>query len=88
VEDLFLPGELKIYPVPASLVLHIEYGYMDADDLILELFDANGREVLVKQFPHTTEITETIDVTGMSSGIYYLRLRSDQKQLIRKIAIN
>jgi hypothetical protein len=88
VEDLLLPGELKIYPVPASQYLHIEYGYKDADNLVLDIIDSNGRKVLMKQFHNATEITETIEVTGMAKGIYYMRLRSDERQLVRKIAIH
>ncbi|MCK4750295.1 MAG: T9SS type A sorting domain-containing protein, partial [Bacteroidales bacterium] len=88
IEDIILPGELKVYPVPASRFLNIEYRYNEAESLFLDIFDSLGRKILIKQFSNATEITETVDVTGMAKGVYYLRLRSDERQLIRQITIH
>lgn len=82
-----LPGELLVYPVPSDLYLNIEYRNSDAETLFLEIFDSSGRKILVKQFSNVSEIAETIDVTGISQGIYYLRLRSTDRQLLRQIVI-
>jgi len=87
IVDPVLPGELLVYPVPADLNLNVEYRYQDAETLYLEIFDSAGRKVHIQHFSQVTEITETIDVSGMTHGMYYLRLRSDQKQLLRKIVI-
>jgi len=88
IEDFFLPGELKVYPVPSSQFLHIEYSYEEANHLVLDIFDSNGRKILMKQFSNVMEFTETLNVTGMAKGIYYLRLRSDEQELNRKITIH
>lgn len=88
IEDLNLPGELKVYPVPADRFLQIEYRYQEAENLFLEIFDTRGQIILQKPFPYATEITETMDVTGMAGGMYYMRIRSDRKQLSRQITIH
>jgi len=87
IEDRDLPGDFKVYPVPADLYLNIEYIYTTVGTLFLDIFDASGRKILVKQFPNVMEIRETIDVSGMAPGIYYLRLRSGQRQLLKQIVI-
>jgi hypothetical protein len=87
IVDLFLPGELKVYPVPASQVLHVDYRSEEADNLHLEIYDSNGRKIYGRQFNHAIEINETIDVTGIADGVYFLRLRSDEQLLTRKITI-
>jgi len=87
IEDFVLPGKLNIYPVPASQFLHIEYSYVNAMSLQLEIYDSNGRKILERQFPNAMEIRETLDITGISDGVYYLRLRSDDQMLTRKIII-
>ena len=86
--DIMLPGELRLYPVPASHTLYLEYTCRDAEKLFLEIYDARGREIMIKQYDHAREITETIDVTSFSRGMYIFRLRSRDRQLIRHVVIN
>ncbi|TFH19552.1 MAG: T9SS type A sorting domain-containing protein, partial [Bacteroidia bacterium] len=66
---------------------NIEYRYQETETLFLDIFDSVGRKILMKQYSNVSEIRETIDVTGMAQGIYYLRLRSNQQQLLRQIVI-
>ncbi|KPL12969.1 MAG: hypothetical protein AMS26_15765, partial [Bacteroides sp. SM23_62] len=87
IADFLLPGELKVFPVPSNQFLNIEYRYTEAEDLYLDIYNSNGRKILNKQYSNADEIRETIDVTAMAKGIYFLRLRSDERQLIRQIAI-
>ncbi len=87
IEDLLLPGDLKVYPVPASRYLHVEYSYAKTENLILDLFDSNGRIVFNRQFTNVKEFTETIDVGDIARGMYYLRLRSDEQELTKLITL-
>ena len=87
VEDRNLPGEFRVYPIPADLYLNIEYRYEETGTLFLDIFDASGRKILVKKFAYVMEIRETIDVSGMARGIYFIRLRSGHRQLLKQIVI-
>jgi hypothetical protein len=87
ITDFYLPGHLNVYPVPADQLLHVEYTYSEAANLFLDIFDSNGRKILEKQYPNLTELIETLDVSGLTNGIYYLRLHSDEQQLTRQIII-
>jgi len=88
IVDRFLPGELSVYPIPADQFLVIEYMYSEVETLYLDLFDSLGRNIFIKQFANVMEIRETIDVSGMARGMYYLRLRSGERQLQRQIVIH
>jgi len=88
IEDFRLEGELKVYPIPSSQVLHVDYRGQDVDKLILEIFDPSGRKIHIQEFTNAADIKESIDVTGIATGVYYLRLRTDQKHLLRKIVID
>ena len=87
IHDFLLPGELSVYPIPASRFLHVAYSYAEAENLVLDLYDSNGRIVLNRQFSHVKEFTETIDVGDIARGMYYLRLRSDDKEVTRLITL-
>jgi Secretion system C-terminal sorting domain len=88
IYDHRLPGEFKVYPVPADQFLHIDYRYTEAETLYLDIYDTGGRKIHQKQFSNVMEISETLDVNRMAPGMYYLRLRSDKRQLQRQIVIH
>ena len=80
-------GQLKVYPNPANNMLNIEFQSLDNPDIILEIFDALGRKIMAREFHHVNGIVESVDVSDMSRGIYYLRVRQDKRQATRKIII-
>jgi hypothetical protein len=80
-------GSLRVYPNPTDNMLYIEYQAADGPNLILELFDALGRKVMVREYRHTSGIIESVDVSDMPKGVYYLRMRQNTQQAIRKIVI-
>ncbi len=87
LEDWILPGDLTLYPVPASRYLHIRYSYEEVEDLVLDIFDSNGRKIFIQAFPGVKEFIKTIDVSGLAKGLYYIRLRSDEQQLSRTFTL-
>jgi len=88
LDIMVLSGELKVYPVPASQFLHIEYNGEKEQDLYLSLFDSSGRKILQKKYNHKREIAETLELTGLARGIYHLRIYSGERQVTRRIAIH
>jgi hypothetical protein len=86
-DQYLLDNRLKVYPNPVDNILYIEYDASDHPELVLEMFDALGRKVLVKEYHHVSGIVEEIDVSEMPLGIYYLRFRQDTQQAFRKIII-
>lgn len=70
--------DFDIFPNPASDILYIE----SANDVQqVQLLDIQGRLIF------TGKETESINLSGYPSGLYYVRLRSDQQITTRKIQI-
>jgi hypothetical protein len=83
-----LPGQLKVYPVPASRFLNVEYEGDEQDELFLELFDPSGRKMLTRQYHSVRTLSEKLDVSGWKDGIYYLRIRSGQLNEVRAVPVS
>jgi hypothetical protein len=79
--------ELKIYPNPASERIYIEYRLPSDERYFMNLFDAEGRKIMVREYKQVNEIREHLDVAGLSNGSYYLVIWSAQNHIVRQIII-
>ena len=70
---------IRIYPVPASKYIRVEL----AREATIRITDLNGRLILTCE--HV--LNETIDLQGMSSGLYLIHIETDQGIEIRKFNI-
>jgi hypothetical protein len=64
-----------IYPVPSDDVLYIE---SDSDISNILIFSNDGRQV------YTGKYSNTVDVSKLASGIYYLHLLDSDKKVLQK----
>ena len=87
IANLELPGELKVYPVPARDKLFIEYQDEEFSQYYLDIFNHSGRKILIREYESVDFIRDQIDVTGLAKGNYILVLRSGHRHLIRQIII-
>ncbi|WP_191858492.1 FG-GAP-like repeat-containing protein [Hanstruepera ponticola] len=72
-------SEMIIYPNPVNNILSIKTND-DLSDRVATIFDINGKRVL-----NGFIVNNTINVSGLSSGTYFLRLESNGKQVVKKI---
>lgn len=77
----FNSDTIKIYPNPANTILNIDvpFSYEVAKVTIIDL---NGRTIL-----NSTDKINTVDVTGLTDGVYLLSLQLDDTIINRKIVI-
>jgi uncharacterized repeat protein (TIGR03803 family) len=73
---------ILVYPVPVNSQLNIKLP--DAKPATLQIISLNGQVVLTKQLNNTLE---TIDVSGISKGIYTLKIILKDKLITKKIEI-
>ena len=87
-------GKLKIYPNPTSGELRIEIAGQARNDVQgqarndnelkienVEVFDVYGRKIL--NFPFST--FNSIDVSGLQAGIYFVRIATERGVVVRKV---
>ena len=78
--------DITVFPNPSSGVFNIAKNSMISINKI-RVFDSNAK--LLKEI--NTEITDqnnSIDLTGLTTGMYFMELSNDSDQVVKKILIN
>jgi len=80
----------SLYPNPSHGTLNVTYSLPQSSDLNLRIFDATGQQVGNDhswKAEGSGKHLYSIDLTGLSSGIYYCRLESNKTSLTKKLVI-
>jgi PKD repeat protein len=80
VNELTSLNTIQIYPNPAKNTLNIVYN--GSDVLNLEVTDITGKKVISQ-----TLKTKTIDVSGLTNGLYFVRLYNQHDDFVQKLVI-
>ena len=75
--------DITIYPVPAESVVHIESG-QEMNGMI-RFMDISGKTVMETTVDKTT--SKAIDISGLRSGVYFIRIESGDQVNTRKLII-
>lgn len=80
-ETKFNDFGFKLYPNPVApqMLIETKQEYMNA---LLYIYNLNGQEILKQQI---TNAKTSIDISGLTCGIYFAKLITDQTQEVRKI---
>ncbi|MGH7492733.1 MAG: T9SS type A sorting domain-containing protein, partial [bacterium] len=75
------------YPNPFNPSTQIRYGLPKAGHISLKIYDLTGREIatLVDQFQSAGAFTVTFDGKGLTTGVYFYRLRSESYSEVRRM---
>ncbi|MDX1408708.1 MAG: T9SS type A sorting domain-containing protein, partial [Saprospiraceae bacterium] len=76
--------EVRLMPQPAGAVLNVQIDAEATADLAIELMDLAGQPVARQHNMFDGSGNATLDVGGLPSGMYLLRLKSPRGQLTRK----
>ena len=85
-DDVPLAVGLKLYPVPARDQLRVELAEHAENELMLIIFDAQGRPVHQQPVAQGRQNLD-INTSRFPAGIYYLRLTGKNQQLSRTFSI-
>lgn len=78
--DSFDLNDFAIYPNPAETVLNFRATNSDITFDKVEMFDAVGKKVL-----STNIVNNSIDISQLNAGIYFVKVHSGDKQITKKI---
>ena len=79
-------NHISIYPIPAKDIINFELLDHVGAEIVIELIDINGQVKIAKTISGENTIQE-FDVTSLSSGFYYLRVRSENVYRMYKVSI-
>jgi hypothetical protein len=77
---LVLQGNISIYPNPSTGKITLSSTEKDIKEL--RIIDLTGKILLEKT---NVNLNETIDLSGLQAGIYFLRARTDKGVLMKKL---
>ncbi len=79
--------DLKLFPNPVSRTFTISYVLQEASTMELTVYDAAGRRVktLMQVFKPAGRYQETFTEHGLSRGVYFLRVQTDQQTAVHKV---
>ena len=80
-EQNILEAQIKMYPNPVDHILKIDFQqtYFQAK---YEVMDVNGKLVIDGML---TQLSNSIDLSELKTGIYFVNINADGKNLVRKI---
>ena len=76
-----LSNQISVYPNPTSGELKIENGELKIKSV--EVFDVYGRRLLSQPSPKSPETV--IDISHLTTGVYFLRIHTEAGQVIKKV---
>jgi hypothetical protein len=80
-------ADLSIYPNPTSGLVQVEMSSPESQEYSIEVFEITGRKLLEIQLGNTDNISQTIDLSHLSAGLYLMKVRSGDKESINQIEI-
>lgn len=78
--------EVTMYPNPTRGLVNLSFKKSEINDVELSVVDITGRLVLQKQYSVNEQIT--FDMTGKVSGMYFVNINVDGKQVVKKLVVN
>ena len=78
-----VPGEFDVYPNPAMDKLSVA-GYSLPGNCELEIYNTAGEKVYAQQLVSDNLKNKTIDISGLSRGMYFLKIKNQQEVRVAK----
>lgn len=77
---------LVVYPNPASDFVHIEFN-KPVENFEINVFDLLGRKVFGQTVSKAQNRRFTLDTSGLSSGNYFIHVRTDEGKAVEQIIV-
>ncbi len=72
-----------VYPNPSSDLLKLKFPEPISENLLVNIFDENGKEVLVRKFsPSSNSTFFSLQIDQLRPGVYFLQLAHSTKSLL------
>jgi hypothetical protein len=81
VRELDAENSIKLYPNPTNSILNIDFSIDNSREISYSIVDALGRVYIAPQtFAGQLNTSYKIDVSQLSKGIYFIKLKSNNKE--------
>ncbi|MEO1261760.1 MAG: T9SS type A sorting domain-containing protein [Bacteroidota bacterium] len=85
-EILAIENSLRLYPNPTSGLLNITFKNEKYQQFEMSIVDVIGRTVYTQGVPSTSvHFYEIIDLGNLDAGVYFLKIQTEEGQVVRKL---
>ncbi|MEX2349611.1 MAG: T9SS type A sorting domain-containing protein [Flavobacteriaceae bacterium] len=77
-------GQIAIYPNPTQDFIHINANGINTD-FSIEIINMNGQRILTTNYSKETSETATLNISNLTTGMYFLKIISGNNQLTKKL---
>ena len=83
------PVGLSVWPNPFTNQLNLSAGNLKSESITdLKIIDVLGKSVYQSNFLNKTELNETLDLSGLSAGVYFISITNNNNQAVYRIIKN
>ncbi len=87
IDQMKLLESYQLYPVPADTELFLRMVFSEVVNARLQVITPTGINVWEKQYNQVASIDESIPVTNLSAGVYYVLLTTDDGRITKPVII-
>jgi len=82
IDEQFIADKLVIYPNPSSTQITLELPTTPQKNTILTIYNLNGQQLITQPI---TEPQTVVDIDGLPSGVYFVKVVDDEKVMVGKM---
>ena len=83
--DEFTINDITLYPNPATNTIHFTYPE-NQQEIAISIIDIQGKVVKEQHFNNTIQ-EQTINISDMASGVYFVSIDDTQRTVVKKIVV-
>jgi gingipain R len=87
VDGKDINNEISIYPNPATQLLSVNFGDIQKNNVGITVFDLFGKKIVSMTNPKIVNNTTDIDVSSLPSGVYFVRITTDNISKTAKVTV-
>jgi hypothetical protein len=80
-------GDVKMYPVPAQNMLHLDLKWEEAQAADIAIFDVAGKTVVNFQTPVAAQYHSAVPVGNFADGVYIVKINGKNGQIVKQMVI-
>jgi hypothetical protein len=79
-------GDINIYPNPVADQLNVAFKDMNQQNIVITLFDFNGK-ILINDIAENTTVIKQLDMTFVAKGTYILRCSTKDGKAVKSFKV-
>ena len=87
IDDELLSGGVTLYPNPNNGRFFLSFDFPEALDIDVEVINLNGQVLYHDQLNNVISRRETINLEDRAAGLYLVKIRSGERQIVQRVMI-